>query len=797
MAIEVSNSLTVGKTNTPLDDRTRIATLTDMESVQNPFLGMIIFCVDNGKHYKVTGLKDKQIGALTVPNAQVDTYSVTGAGKWDDLEEKPETFPPASHAHNWDGIENKPDDFPPAEHAHGWSEIENKPDSYPDSEARTAIGEIQADINNATSGCIKLSPKAIAAGIDNISGGYPARIVDADDVAGTVSLVSIDDDPLDPAKYTVGATVYMAHNPIMNDPSSFEITNVQTVYEDDGVTVAGVVLTVTIPDGFAMPTIDEELPAVAIVNDDDCDTTSQAEGQANIVTGESAGSNGSYNLIAGLGSHAFGVGNSLMGTFLMATGSSNMLDGESIRVDGTANKGKGKFITIAGNSNNLDGQGLSAFGDMINIDGIDGMAIGRNITMSDCNLSIAIGTQLNVTAKSSLTVGYQLTNDADHSMLIGSYGELADSPENKGAFVVSGGDTGDPKEIFSVRSRKKVENPLYNPTLDPEGTGTDSDGEAQYLAEPAARSDYAGQLKPQTQTVTLTEDTTVTLDADQHSRVMLAGTGTATLALKADAWQDGDKCELVFDTNSVTPVIPAAWSMPDIDLTTDPQLYVLEIAQVGTSIFVAVKYPDISDGNNATIEVGTVTTGAAGSSASVSNSGTESEVVLDFNIPKGDTGDQGDTGEKGDTGDTGNTGETGDSAYQVWLDAGNTGSEADFLLDIKGDKGDKGDQGIQGIQGEKYISSDRYAKGNIFGAVSIDYTNGDYQVCTTTADVSGITISNLPANAGMILDISNSGGHSVTVNSTEIIVATDTGRYACAFYNENGTIHFMGKGRMY
>ena len=43
-------------------------------------------------------------------------------------------------------------------------------------------------------------------------------------------------------------------------------------------------------------------------------------------------------------------------------------------------------------------------------------------------------------------------------------------------------------------------------------------------------------------------------------------------------------------------------------------------------------------GSAATITVGSVTTGAAGTSASVTNSGTTSAAVLDFTIPKGDTG---------------------------------------------------------------------------------------------------------------------------------------------------------------
>ena len=72
-------------------------------------------------------------------------------------------------------------------------------------------------------------------------------------------------------------------------------------------------------------------------------------------------------------------------------------------------------------------------------------------------------------------------------------------------------------------------------------------------------------------------------------------------------------------------------------------------------------------GTAATIEVGTVTTGEAGSSAAVTNSGTTSAAVFDFVIPKGDKGDKGDTGpqgpqgEKGDIGPQGPQGEKGDT----------------------------------------------------------------------------------------------------------------------------------------
>lgn len=55
-------------------------------------------------------------------------------------------------------------------------------------------------------------------------------------------------------------------------------------------------------------------------------------------------------------------------------------------------------------------------------------------------------------------------------------------------------------------------------------------------------------------------------------------------------------------------------------------------------------------GQAATIQVGSVITGEAGSQASVVNSGTENAAVLNFTIPRGDTGPQGIQGEQGQPG---------------------------------------------------------------------------------------------------------------------------------------------------
>lgn len=76
MLIEVAGSLIPGTTDTPLDVRTRIAVLADTANIENPFVGMEFFCVATGKKYRVLTLKSKTIGALEVPNAQIDSYEL-------------------------------------------------------------------------------------------------------------------------------------------------------------------------------------------------------------------------------------------------------------------------------------------------------------------------------------------------------------------------------------------------------------------------------------------------------------------------------------------------------------------------------------------------------------------------------------------------------------------------------------------------------------------------------------------------------------------------------------------------
>jgi hypothetical protein len=102
--------------------------------------------------------------------------------------------------------------------------------------------------------------------------------------------------------------------------------------------------------------------------------------------------------------------------------------------------------------------------------------------------------------------------------------------------------------------------------------------------------------------------------------------------------------------------------------------------------------PPGPQGDAATIDVGTVTTGVPGSSASVTNSGTTNAATLDFTIPRGDTGAQGSTGDAATISvGTVTTGVPGSSASVT-----NSGTTNAATLDFTIPRGDTGAQGSTG-----------------------------------------------------------------------------------------------------
>lgn len=74
--VSLNGNFTMYITDTPLDARIRVETEADILNISKPYLGMIVYAKDTGKHYKVTGLKDKKLGLKVLKNAAVDTYEV-------------------------------------------------------------------------------------------------------------------------------------------------------------------------------------------------------------------------------------------------------------------------------------------------------------------------------------------------------------------------------------------------------------------------------------------------------------------------------------------------------------------------------------------------------------------------------------------------------------------------------------------------------------------------------------------------------------------------------------------------
>lgn len=72
--IETATSLRPGIADTPLDARCRVNTLAEISTIELPYVGQIIYCIETDRYYKVTALKSRLIGALTVPDAAIDTY---------------------------------------------------------------------------------------------------------------------------------------------------------------------------------------------------------------------------------------------------------------------------------------------------------------------------------------------------------------------------------------------------------------------------------------------------------------------------------------------------------------------------------------------------------------------------------------------------------------------------------------------------------------------------------------------------------------------------------------------------
>ena len=95
-------------------------------------------------------------------------------------------------------------------------------------------------------------------------------------------------------------------------------------------------------------------------------------------------------------------------------------------------------------------------------------------------------------------------------------------------------------------------------------------------------------------------------------------------------------------------------------------------------------------GSTVSVNVGKTTTGEPGTNASVNNSGDETNVVLNFTIPRGNTGPQGPQGKQGPTGATGPAGPgvaTGGTTGQVLVKKSNANFDTEWIAQTSANAG--------------------------------------------------------------------------------------------------------------
>ena len=148
-----------------------------------------------------------------------------------------------------------------------------------------------------------------------------------------------------------------------------------------------------------------------------------------------------------------------------------------------------------------------------------------------------------------------------------------------------------------------------------------------------------------------------------------------------------------------------------------------------------------ADGITPTLKVGTVTTLAAGSNATVTMSKNNNEYTLNFGIPKGNKGDTGASGSGGETTVVNPTITIGTVTNGDTASATITGDSPNYTLNLvlpKGAKGDKGDTGAAGTNGAKGDKGDKGEKGDT-GAKGADGQTPTFEVGTVSTGAAGST----------------------------------------------------------
>ena len=184
---------------------------------------------------------------------------------------------------------------------------------------------------------------------------------------------------------------------------------------------------------------------------------------------------------------------------------------------------------------------------------------------------------------------------------------------------------------------------------------------------------------------------------------------------------------------------------------------------------------DGADGTAATVQVGTTTTGAPGTNASVTNTGTESNAVLNFVIPAGATGAAGVAG----TAATVQVGTTTTGTPGTNASVTNTGTDSNAVLNFVIPAGATGATGATGANGAD-------------GATGADGTAATIQVGSTTTGAPGTnaSVTNAGTESNAVLNFvipAGATGASAAESRPSVLAVQDTTEQALT---ENTPVSF-------
>ena len=417
-------------------------------------------------------------------------------------------------------------------------------------------------------------------GRGHVIGGYAAKIKAYSNSGAryVLSLEKTGDDDLDMSHFHIGGKIRI--NLSEDDPDSDD-ENLLRWKERIITAVNAEAETVELDSDLldeALTELDYETAFCVVESSDRTDTPS-ATGDFNFVVGERAFSCGSWNTVIGMAANADGISSISVGTASHAEGIGTKAVKECCHAEGIRTTASGLFAHAEGSSNtasgdcsHAEGSGNTASGDSSHAEGANTRAAGR--------FSHAGGSLSEANADYSTAHGYRVAANAKQSTVVGVYGTLEDTPENQAAFAIAGGEHDVPHLPFVFHCRKATENPEYDPELDSGHTGTDSNGNTEFIPVPAYSFQFSGRIVPETNEQT---GTTAVLDHDLYARWHI---GDSVESLELRNWNDGDSGEVVFST---LPPIPADWIQCG-NMTSSHPVNILRIEKVADSIFCSLKF---------------------------------------------------------------------------------------------------------------------------------------------------------------------------------------------------------------